>query len=150
VLFASGDAYIIDFEGEPSKSVEVRRAKSCPVRDVAGLMRSLQYAAAAARLNRTGAHAGSGAQSANAMQRFVDEMSAQFLNAYYTVSEGSAPDAQEGLYGRPLLDLFLLEKAAYEICYEAANRPTWINIPLRGFNEIAMRVLNTAKEKVDA
>jgi maltose alpha-D-glucosyltransferase/alpha-amylase len=43
-----------------------------------------------------------------------------------------------------------LEKAAYEICYEAANRPTWINIPVRGFNEIAMRVLNTAKETVDA
>jgi maltose alpha-D-glucosyltransferase/alpha-amylase len=49
-----------------------------------------------------------------------------------------------------LLDLFLLEKAAYEICYEAANRPGWINIPLRGFNEIAMRVLNPVRETVDA
>ena len=151
ILFASGDAFIIDFEGEPAKSVEVRRAKSCPVRDVAGLLRSLHYAAAAARLNRTGATATSGSQSASAMQRFVDEMSAQFLNAYYSVAEGSPPEPGDaGLYGHPLLDLFLLEKAAYEICYEAANRPTWINIPLRGFNEIAMRVLNTAKEKVDA
>ncbi len=150
VLFASGDAYIIDFEGEPAKTVEVRRAKSCPVRDVAGLLRSLHYAAAAARLNRTGATAGSGAQSANAMQRFVDDMSVQFLGAYYAVGEASAPaPAQGGLY-HPLLELFLLEKAAYEICYEAANRPTWINIPVRGFNEIAMRVLNSAKEKVDA
>jgi maltose alpha-D-glucosyltransferase/alpha-amylase len=151
VLFAAGDAYIIDFEGEPAKTVEVRRAKSCPVRDVAGLLRSLHYAAAAARLNRTGATAGSGAQSASAMQRFVDDMSAQFLGAYYTVAEGAAPaPGPAGLYGHPLLDLFLLEKAAYEICYEAANRPTWINIPLRGFNEIAIRVLNAAREKVDA
>ena len=49
-----------------------------------------------------------------------------------------------------LLDLFLLEKAAYEICYEAANRPTWLAIPLRGFAEIATRVLAPAKAMQDA
>lgn len=151
VLFASGDAFIIDFEGEPVKPLEARRAKSCPVRDLAGLLRSFHYAAAAARLNRTGALAASGAQSAAALQRFVDDMSAQFLNAYYTLAEGSPPEpGPTGFYGDPLLDLFLLEKAAYEICYEAANRPSWINIPLRGFTEIATRVLNTTREKVDA
>ena len=151
VLFAAGDAYLIDFEGEPSKTVEVRRAKSCPVRDVAGLLRSFHYAAAAARLNRTGALDASGAQSAAALQRFVDDMSAQFLNAY-DAAAGTAPQnpGASGISGNPLLDLFLLEKAAYEICYEAANRPGWINIPLRGFNEIAMRVLNPVRETVDA
>ena len=50
----------------------------------------------------------------------------------------------------PLLDLFLLEKSAYEICYEAANRPSWLGIPLRGFTEIASRILNVERETVDA
>ena len=151
VLFASGDAFIIDFEGEPAKPLEMRRAKSCPLRDVAGLMRSLHYAAAAARLNRTGAMAASGAQSAGVLQRFVEDMSGQFLTAYSAVAESDT--SEPGLLnagGSALLDLFLMEKAAYEICYEAANRPTWINIPLRGLTEIMTRVLRDVKEKVDA
>jgi maltose alpha-D-glucosyltransferase/alpha-amylase len=154
VLFASGDAYIIDFEGEPAKSLEARRAKSCPVRDVAGLLRSFHYAAAAARINHTSAVATTGTvvdnapQAKAAAQRFVDEMSAQFLNAYYAIAEGAAagPAPPRAM----LLDLFLLEKSAYEICYEAANRPTWLAIPLRGFTEIAARLLNVARETVDA
>ena len=151
VLFASGDAYIIDFEGEPAKPLEARRAKSSPLRDVAGLLRSLHYAAAAARLNHTGAMATSGAQSAGVLQRFVEDMSAQFLNAYSAVAERDAPEPMPlNTGGSALLDLFLMEKAAYEICYEAANRPTWINIPLRGLTEIATRVLRDVKEKADA
>jgi maltose alpha-D-glucosyltransferase/alpha-amylase len=157
VLFASGDAYIIDFEGEPAKSLEARRAKSCPVRDVAGLLRSFHYAAAAAQINRTSAVAttgtvvNAGKQEKAVSQRFVDDMSAQFLNAYYAIAEGEAAGPADHEPPRtPLLDLFLLEKSAYEICYEAANRPTWLHIPLRGFTEIAARVLNVARETADA
>jgi maltose alpha-D-glucosyltransferase/alpha-amylase len=150
ILVASGDAFIIDFEGEPAKPVEVRRAKSCPARDVAGLLRSLHYAAAAARLNRTGAMAGSGAQSATALLRFVDEMSRQFRAAYDAVMLGDPAESEKKQSGNPLLDLFLLEKAAYEICYEAANRPSWINIPMRGFADIATRILNAVPEQVEA
>jgi maltose alpha-D-glucosyltransferase/alpha-amylase len=157
VLFASGDAYIIDFEGEPAKSLDARRAKSCPVRDVAGLLRSFHYAAAAAQISRTsavattGTVADTGKQAKAASQRFVEDMSTQFLNAYYAIAEGEAADPAEQEPPRtPLLDLFLLEKSAYEICYEAANRPTWLHIPLRGFTEIAARVLNVARETADA
>jgi len=151
VLFASGDAYIIDFEGEPSKSLDARRAKSCPVRDVAGLLRSFHYAAATAQNNQTstvattGTVASAGPQAQAASQRFVDDMSAQFLEAYYAIAVGTAATDHA-----PLLDLFLLEKSAYEICYEAANRPTWLGIPLMGFSQIAARVLNPAPETVDA
>jgi maltose alpha-D-glucosyltransferase/alpha-amylase len=148
VLFASGDAFIIDFEGEPAKPLAERRAKSSPLRDVAGLLRSFQYAAAAARLNR-GTAALAGAEAP--LQRFVDEMSAQFLTAYRAAEQTAATRwVKDRKSEAALLDLFLLEKSAYEICYEAANRPAWIGIPLRGFAEIARRVLKTAPEVVNA
>jgi len=134
VLVAENDAYIIDFEGEPAKPLEVRRAKSSPLRDVAGLLRSFHYAVAAA---------------GSPQLRFVPQMSEAFLAAYHAVENAASPRwlaAQE----TGLLDLFLLEKSAYEICYEAANRPAWLPIPLRGFAEIAARVLNLLPETPDA
>ena len=145
---ASGDAYIIDFEGEPAKPLPVRRAKSSPMRDVAGLLRSFDYAAAAARITYASSpSASSGPPVAQALRRFVSEMSQQFLNAYRAVESTASPrwvedDAAEAA----LLDLFLLEKSAYEICYEAANRPAWLSIPLRGFAEIAGRAIQVTPE----
>jgi maltose alpha-D-glucosyltransferase/alpha-amylase len=142
VLVVGADAYIIDFEGEPSKPLAVRRAKSSPIRDVAGLLRSFHYAAAAARLTYASGPTADNAQNEAALQRFVTEMSVQFLTAYNAVAEAASPRwIESGPPEAALLDLFLLEKAAYEICYEAANRPTWLPIPLRGLAEIAARVL---------
>lgn len=127
ILVADGDAYIIDFEGEPSKPLEIRRAKSSPMRDVAGLLRSLDYAAGASGI---------------ANMDFVNEMSDVFLNAYRAVLDRAPrPWVNAGEQQTHLLDLFLLEKCAYEVCYEAANRPDWLAIPLRGFVEIIRRIL---------
>jgi maltose alpha-D-glucosyltransferase / alpha-amylase len=53
-------------------------------------------------------------------------------------------------YAKALIELFLIEKAAYEIGYEAGNRPTWIGIPLRGLNMLAKRLLARRREKVNA
>jgi maltose alpha-D-glucosyltransferase/alpha-amylase len=151
VLVSGADAYIIDFEGEPSKSLEVRRGKTSPIRDTAGMLRSLHYAAAAARLSYATGPAMRDPVGEAALNRFVAEMSSQFLSAYRAVEAAAAPrwidneTAEEAL-----LDLFLLEKSAYEICYEAANRPTWLAIPLRGFAEIAARVLNITAELENA
>ncbi len=147
VLFANGDAQIIDFEGEPGKPLAVRRAKSSPLRDVAGLLRSFQYAASAVRLSYTAARAQADTQDEAIFQRFIDDMSAHFLTAYKEIEAKSthlwvADDAAESA----MLDLFLLEKSAYEICYEAANRPAWLGIPLRGFAQIAARVLQLTQE----
>jgi maltose alpha-D-glucosyltransferase/alpha-amylase len=146
VLVSTGDAYIIDFEGEPSKRLEIRRSKTSPMRDVAGLLRSFHYAAAAQ------SPAGPAkSQTAAALMRFVEEMSAQFLTAYRAVERNAEWRWVENEASETaLLDLFLLEKSAYEICYEAANRPTWLGIPLRGFAEIAARVLNVTKVLQDA
>ncbi len=147
VLFATGDAHIIDFEGEPSKPLAARRAKSSPLRDAAGLLRSFQYAAAAVRLSYTAAPAQAHPQEEAIYQRFVDDMSAHFLTSYFEVEVNSprrwiASEAE----ATNMLDLFLLEKSAYEICYEAANRPTWIGIPLRGFAQITARLLQQTQE----
>ena len=147
VLFATGDAHIIDFEGEPSKPLTTRRAKSSPLRDAAGLLRSFQYAAAAVRLSYTEAPAQADRQDETIFQRFIDEMSAHFLTSYFDVEVNSSRRWITGeTAATTLLDLFLLEKSAYEICYEAANRPTWLSIPLRGFAQIAARLLRLTKE----
>ncbi|HYZ62833.1 MAG TPA: maltose alpha-D-glucosyltransferase [Acetobacteraceae bacterium] len=141
VLVVQGDAFIIDFEGEPARTMEQRRAKSCAMRDVAGLLRSFDYAAAAAAPGRVAASEQAALRRQTALQEFKVRASSTFLEAYRTVLEAAnsrwVPIEAEA----PLLDLFLLEKAAYEIKYEAANRPTWIGIPLAGMHGIAERLL---------
>ncbi len=132
VLVVQGDAYIIDFEGEPARTMEQRRAKSSPMRDVAGLLRSFDYAAAAARRAGSPRPNSAAARPAEILQRFRDARGEPFLEAYRAVLNAAEPlGARRGRAA--LLDLFLLEKAAYEIRYEVANRPTWLGIPLGGF-----------------
>ena len=146
ILVATGDVYIIDFEGEPSKPLDVRRAKASPLRDVAGLLRSLHYAAAT-----TGQDPSTPATAQAALVRFVEDMSAQVLTAYRAVErEAEFPWIADKATETALLDLFLLEKSAYEICYETANRPSWIGIPLRGFTEVSARLLARTKALQDA
>ncbi|MCB8875253.1 maltose alpha-D-glucosyltransferase [Acidisoma silvae] len=143
VLVVQNDAYIIDFEGEPARPLHQRRMKSSGLRDVAGVLRSLDYATATA----AGAHA-TNALSPNAAERhgiLLDQFrfyAEQALrDAYRAALLGAAnpwvkPEAEDAL-----LDLFLVEKAAYEIRYEIANRPAWLAIPLRGLHDIAARLL---------
>ena len=141
VLVVQDDAYIIDFEGEPARTMEQRRAKSSPLRDVAGLLRSFDYAAAAARPGRVASSDQAAERRLDILRRFRDDASATFLAAYRTVLDETAGRkwATGGAF-EALLDLFLLEKAAYEIRYEAANRPTWLGIPLGGLHAIAQRL----------
>ncbi len=141
VLVVQGDAYIIDFEGEPARPMEQRRAKSCPLRDAAGLMRSFDYAAAAGITGRVAASPQAVERRAVLVERFRAEASRHFLDAYRAVLRNAAHPWVPMAAEEPLLDLFLLEKAAYEVRYEAANRPTWLRIPLRGLHEIAERIL---------
>lgn len=140
VLMTSDDAYIIDFEGEPSKPLNERRAKSCPLKDVAGMLRSFSYASATA-LQACEATAAIDGQSASALlERCRVEAEASFLVSYNdAVSSASRDRPSDQKTFEALLDLFLLEKAAYEICYEAANRPEWIGVPLKGFASVAKR-----------
>jgi maltose alpha-D-glucosyltransferase/alpha-amylase len=142
VLVASGDAFIIDFEGEPARPLSERRAKTSPLRDVAGLLRSIDYAAAA-RIEQKGVGAVpvSDKQKDELIVQFCARASRAFLDGY-----GTAIGSNGGEREQRLLDLFLLEKAAYEIVYEANNRPTWIAVPMTGLAAIATRVLDEVAE----
>jgi maltose alpha-D-glucosyltransferase/alpha-amylase len=135
VLVSSGDVYLLDFEGEPARTLEERREKNSPWRDVAGLLRSYDYAAYfSANSGPSDLGETALARRQKILQRYVPESRDAFLAAY----RDAAPDA---VAADALLDLFTLEKATYEICYEVANRPTWLPVPLRGLTELAARLL---------
>jgi len=141
VLVVQADAFIIDFEGEPARPMVQRRSKGCALRDVAGLLRSFDYAASAAAPGRVAASAPAAERRALLLERFRKIANAAFLEAYRNVLGQAERRWVPELAEAPLLDLFLMEKAAYEIRYEAANRPTWLAIPLRGLHEMAARLL---------
>jgi len=132
VLIAQADVAIIDFEGEPARSLAERRAKGSPLRDVAGMLRSFDYAAFMALENHRKAF---GTVDDPARARAIawrQRTSGEFLDAYRARAEGAAnlPESREA--ADALLRLFLLQKAVYEIGYELGNRPAWVGIPVRG------------------
>ena len=146
VLVANGDAYIIDFEGEPKRPLAERRAKASPLRDVAGLLRSLDYAVAmVTRKGEVGIAATSELQRGELLRRFHGRATSAFLDNYRAAANGI-----DGGDHDALLKLFLIEKAAYEICYEAANRPAWIDVPTRGLSVLADRVLGEPVKTTEA
>ena len=149
VLVVQSDVYLIDFEGEPARTMEQRRARSSPMRDVAGLLRSFDYAAATALPGRVANTSTAASRRGEILAGFRAGAEAAFLGAYRAVL-AEAPHPWVTQTGEAaLLDLFLLEKAAYEIRYEAANRPTWIAIPVQGMHDIAARLLGLAQESDD-
>lgn len=117
-----GDFVIIDFEGEPSKPLAVRREKRSPLRDVAGMLRSFDYARHAALRSDAGIDPGRAAEWYAAART-------GFLDAYVATVRAGAPDLLPGDIASPLHALEL-EKAAYEVLYELNNRPNWLAIPL--------------------
>jgi len=125
VLIANNDFVIIDFEGEPSRPLEESRRKHSPLRDVAGMLRSFNYAKWSAHMRAREADPNEAKLIAE-----LDEWEAQtrqaFIEAYFARSGTRLEDV------RGLLDLAELEKALYELRYEANNRPDWIHIPLQG------------------
>jgi maltose alpha-D-glucosyltransferase/alpha-amylase len=126
VLVARNDFVIIDFEGEPARSMEERRAKRSPLRDVAGMLRSFNYARWTA-LRRAAQNADELARFDPAVRAWELETRAAFLAGY---SGSLAPEA--GAIDPDMLDLFELEKAFYELRYELGNRLDWVPVPLQG------------------
>jgi maltose alpha-D-glucosyltransferase / alpha-amylase len=139
ILKTRNDVFIIDFEGEPSKPLKERRAKASPIRDVAGLLRSLSYASACVLRSDERTPIEQQRVSA-ALDRCRRAAETAFLTGYEEVMVStSAPLTSDLETFNALLNLFLLDKAAYEVCYEAANRPEWVDVPLSGFASIAKR-----------
>jgi maltose alpha-D-glucosyltransferase/alpha-amylase len=132
VLVTRGDVVIIDFEGEPTRPLAQRRAKHLPLRDVAGMLRSFDYAAARVGHELATRAPDALAKAQEELERFR-ALSAQAFVAGYREGGGEIDGS--------LLDLLQLEKACYEVVYEAANRPDWLEVPLRGLAAIAKRLL---------
>jgi len=135
VLLQKLDFVITDFEGEPARSMEERRAKHSPLKDVAGMLRSFNYARWTALRQALEGH-----DDYERLAPYAEDWEARvrrtFLGAYEEAVRAS------GLYAsfddmRELLELFELEKALYELRYELGNRPGWVDIPLQGILAIA-------------
>jgi maltose alpha-D-glucosyltransferase/alpha-amylase len=137
VLIAKDDAYILDFEGEPRRSLDERRAKAPPARDVSGFIRSIDYAASAA-LDRV---PDPSPEEHAALRERTRNWAAELTDTYWDCYREALGDNRlwpaEDEQTRRLLDFFLLEKALYEVEYELTNRPSWTHIPL----EATLRIL---------
>ncbi|MEH2554624.1 maltokinase [Bradyrhizobium algeriense] len=131
VLVANEDAVIIDFEGEPSRPLADRRRKAPAARDVAGVLRSLDYAAMASRQQRQKLEKFN-TPTSRALFAWRQQSTDGFLSAYQDVIGASVlwPDRADDT--KAMLNFFLLEKALYEVEYELSYRPAWISVPLQG------------------
>ena len=138
VLATEGEDFtVIDFEGEPMQPISQRRIKRTAFTDVAGMLRSFDYAAMHATAHRPEPLAEVDDETADAWMRAWSRWgSAAFVRAYIATTEASSfvpPDRR----GREvLLDVCLLAKAVYELGYEAAARPDWVRVPARGILDL--------------
>jgi maltose alpha-D-glucosyltransferase/alpha-amylase len=136
VLVVADDFMIVDFEGEPGRDVTTRRRKSSPLRDVAGRLRSLSYARVAAVRGTNDDRAADTRETELAARDWERRSRAAFLEGYRTTIAGVSSYPADPAVADALLELFVLEKAFYELSYELANRPAWLRIPLEGIRVI--------------
>jgi len=138
VLIAKEDACILDFEGEPRRTLEERRQKAPPARDVAGFLRSIDYATSAALARAPNLKPEEGPVLAAQVKTWSERLAAAYWESYReTLGDSPLWPADAGAQ-RALLDMFLLEKTLYEIEYELSNRPAWAAIPL----DAALRIVH--------
>ncbi len=122
VLWDGADWVVIDFEGEPARSLPERRRKRSPLRDVAGMLRSIAYAASAAESDR----------------EWEERARGEFLDGYLEVIDQRVIPSGNAL--DRVLAIFELEKAVYELGYELDNRPDWVAIPVAGIQRLLEEV----------
>lgn len=127
VLVTASDIFIVDFEGEPMRPLAVRRQKQTPLRDVAGMLRSFDYALASHEMQH-----GSAPEAAHAIR----QAKRIFLQSYHHRIRGSDGFPASLEEANKILTMGLLEKTLYEIAYELNNRPDWVSIPLRGMHDL--------------
>jgi maltose alpha-D-glucosyltransferase / alpha-amylase len=136
VLHTGKDFVIVDFEGEPARSLGERRMKRSALRDVAGMMRSFHYAAYASLWQESSLRS----EDITLLEPWAEAWARQvqnlFLEAYLEITRHACFIPKDITSLRTLLDAHLLEKASYEIVYELNNRPDWVILPARGISSI--------------
>ncbi|MHB8484650.1 MAG: maltose alpha-D-glucosyltransferase [Candidatus Acidiferrales bacterium] len=138
VLRVKTDFVILDFEGEPARSLAYRRSKQSALKDVAGMVRSFSYAAYASLIAYIARHPGDFETLEPWAQLWERSVSAEFVRAYRQTlgSVDFVPGSADEF--RMLLDTFLLEKVLYEVRYELNSRPAWLRIPLMGILSMSL------------
>ncbi len=130
LLWVENDFVILDFEGEPSRSIPERRAKQSPLKDVAGMLGSFEYAVQSALLS----YAQDSPFDISRLSQWAvfwrKHVSAQFLRSYLAGAGGAIFLPENPAHVESLLNLFCLDKTFYELCYELDNRPDWVSIPI--------------------
>jgi maltose alpha-D-glucosyltransferase/alpha-amylase len=143
VLVVKNDFFIVDFEGEPARPLADRRRKSSPLRDVAGMIRSFDYASFTAVRQLAEARPAAEPRMAQLAEAWRHRAVDGFRAAYRKTMRGCAAYPANKTQARALTAFFTLEKAVYEVSYELANRPTWVDIPLHGI----LAILAKAQER---
>ena len=136
VLFTGKDFIIIDFEGEPLRSLSARKLKYSPFRDIAGMLRSFHYAIYMGLLNQEDRYPGTTPLLEPWLEHWYKVVSSRYLKGYLETAKDAEfiPESEEQIM--TLIRLFVIEKAVYELDYELNNRPDWIRIPLNGLMKI--------------
>jgi maltose alpha-D-glucosyltransferase/alpha-amylase len=136
MLIVKDDIYIIDFEGEPRRSLDERRRKAPAARDAAGLIRSIDYSATAALQRALKVAPDEHGKLGAALADWRDRSVTAFLGAYREIMTNARLWPADPQAADRLLNFFLLEKAFYEVEYELAHRPDWLRVPLTGMLRI--------------
>ena len=135
LLYTGKDFVILDFEGEPARALSERKLKRSALRDVAGMMRSFQYAAYSALWQPA-----MRSEDVPFLELWADlwyrQISSVFLQSYLKTTRGAIFIPQNSDDLQIMLEAYLLDKAVYEIGYELNNRPDWVVIPIRGIKHI--------------
>ena len=135
VLFTGSDFVIIDFEGEPARPLSERRVKRAPLRDIAGMLRSFHYAAYSA-LHQEDIRPEDRPVLEPWARIWLERVSAAFLVGYLSIAEPGGFLPPDPVARAALLEIYLLDKALYELAYELNNRPAWSWIPLQGIHDL--------------
>jgi trehalose synthase-fused probable maltokinase len=140
VLFTGSDYLVIDFEGEPESSIADRKIKHSPLKDVAGMIRSVHYAVCAKLYFSSETKEINPLRLQKAADRWYKLITDAYLDAYMQTMGNIS-----GIFGNRtelnfLLQLHLLEKSVYELGYELNGRPDWIRIPLKGIQQVLFEI----------
>jgi maltose alpha-D-glucosyltransferase/alpha-amylase len=139
MLIVKDDVVILDFEGEPRRSLAERRRRAPAARDVAGLIRSIDYSATAALERALKSAPDEHGKIARALDDWRERSVAAVLGAYREFMLDPRLWPPQAADAERLLDFFLLEKACYELEYEMGHRPDWLRVPLAGIARILAR-----------
>jgi maltose alpha-D-glucosyltransferase/alpha-amylase len=142
VLRTEDDFILLDFEGEPLRTLDERRAKGSPLKDVAGMIQSFDYVANSAFIDAAEQRPEFERIRESAVRTWSAWVSAAFLGAWLESAAGSPFLPRTDVTLSTLLDAFLLDKAFYELRYELNNRPDWLPIPLHGIRAIGAATNN--------